>query len=539
MQRTKYLAILAMFVIVLALQVIPAQAFSVSAYTRLYEGIEYATGYTTSPRLMRAFATRVSLRNPDVWVYASHDNGGSPYETALQTTPDFVTDHGLKVATNTCFYDAGLSPNTDILGLLISNGVLVSPVGSVPEAQMCFDSLKTASLVVRNYNPTGFYNGCGTGDMVLTNGVIVGPQNDLQPRTALGLSQDGKYLIFVVVDGRQPDWSDGATWYDVGQWLIDFGAYNGATYDGGGSTCMTIAGYGDYVNRPCYRYARAVGANLGAGSAAVGVVGPDVCAKGANRIDLIIRGNLNNPYVKTWTSSGGWGTPVNLTGATYYSPAICWWNTNSVAAFVRGAADNQLYVNMGNGTTWSGWGPAGGVMTSGPAAVSWGPNRIDVFIRSTDNALWHQYYNGSAWSGWETLGGVLAGDPAVCSWQAGRLDVFVRGGDNALWHRYYNGAWSIWESLGGVLTSDPAAVSWGPGRIDVFARSTDNGLWHQSYYNAWSGWETLGGVLASSPAVCSRGSGKLDVFLRGPNDHLYQRSYDNAWGAFIDLGSYF
>jgi len=40
---------------------------------------------------------------------------------------------------------------------------------------------------------------------------------------------------------------------------------------------------------------------------------------------------------------------------------------------------------------WSDWMDLGGQLTSEPAAVSWGPNRIDVFARGTDNALWHIY----------------------------------------------------------------------------------------------------------------------------------------------------
>lgn len=78
---------------------------------------------------------------------------------------------------------------------------------------------------------------------------------------------------------------------------------------------------------------------------------------------------------------------------------------------------------------------------------------------------------GGRWSQWEDLGETLTSAPAVSSWAPNRLDTFVRGTDNALWHKWWDGSrWSDWESLGGNLTSDPAAVSWGPNRTDVFAR---------------------------------------------------------------------
>ena len=48
------------------------------------------------------------------------------------------------------------------------------------------------------------------------------------------------------------------------------------------------------------------------------------------------------------------------------------------------------------------WGPSvtdweslGGVLTSEPVAVAWGENRLDVFVRGTDNALWHKWWDGT------------------------------------------------------------------------------------------------------------------------------------------------
>jgi hypothetical protein len=68
--------------------------------------------------------------------------------------------------------------------------------------------------------------------------------------------------------------------------------------------------------------------------------------------------------------------------------------------------------------------------------ASWGPNRLDVFVRSTDNAMWHKWWANS-WSGWESLGGTLTSDPAAVSWGPNRIDTFVKGADNALWHKWW------------------------------------------------------------------------------------------------------
>lgn len=303
MHRLRFLLVLAVFVIVLALQTIPAHAlYPIGNWLPVYNGVEYNSGTATSPRLMRAFATRIDLKNPSVWVYASHDNGGNPYDTLRQTPLDFVNEHGLKCAVNTCFFDLGLSPNTNIFGLLISNGVVASPASTTMESQLCFDIYKNASIASRNYTPTGMYNAVGTGDQIVSGGINIGPGSDLQPRTACGLSSDNRYLYMVVVDGRQSGWSDGASWWDMGEWMLSFGAYNASQFDGGGSTCLAISGWwgGGIVNRPCDGSPRAVGANLGIGAA--NIQNPPFLFDGGS--DTWFVGNGGSPM--QWTNCCGW-----------------------------------------------------------------------------------------------------------------------------------------------------------------------------------------------------------------------------------------
>ena len=52
----------------------------------------------------------------------------------------------------------------------------------------------------------------------------------------------------------------------------------------------------------------------------------------------------------------------------------------------------NLYQITSNGSRWSNWENLGGTITSAPAAVSWGPNRIDVFARGQNQNLIHMYH---------------------------------------------------------------------------------------------------------------------------------------------------
>ena len=176
-----------------------------------------------------------------------------------------------------------------------------------------------------------------------------------------------------------------------------------------------------------------------------------------------------------------------------------------------------------------------------PAAISWGPGRMDVFMRSSYDSVRHRYFDASSgtWSSWEELFGFVRGEPAVASLGVGHLDVFARDAQNNLQHRVFmNGQWSDWqplgESPGGPLASAPAVVSWGPGRLDVFARGSDNTLQHKTFaYGNWSYWESLGGSLTSAPSVASWGQGHFDVYIRGTDARIYHKWFLNGgWSGW-------
>ena len=63
---------------------------------------------------------------------------------------------------------------------------------------------------------------------------------ELHPRTAAGVNEPGDRLILVVVDGRQPGYSEGMTLEEVAEVLRRHGAWHAVNLDGGGSTTMAM-----------------------------------------------------------------------------------------------------------------------------------------------------------------------------------------------------------------------------------------------------------------------------------------------------------
>ncbi|MBK8026408.1 MAG: phosphodiester glycosidase family protein [Chloroflexi bacterium] len=94
--------------------------------------------------------------------------------------------------------------------------------------------------------------------------------NDLHPRTAVAVDQSGRHLILLVVDGRQANYSEGATLDEAANLLLEFGAWDAINLDGGGSTTLVIAdsaGNPVQLNSPIHTHVpgreRPVGNHLG------------------------------------------------------------------------------------------------------------------------------------------------------------------------------------------------------------------------------------------------------------------------------------
>jgi hypothetical protein len=124
-------------------------------------------------------------------------------------------------------------------GPVIRHGVEIAPVRQ-PRPVLCVEpdgrmTIRTPPLGDVREALAGF-----DAPACLKDGEVGGPEGKLHPRTAAGVSKDGRTLILLVVDGRQPGVSEGATLHELGAWLRDAGAWNGINLDGGGSTTLVV-----------------------------------------------------------------------------------------------------------------------------------------------------------------------------------------------------------------------------------------------------------------------------------------------------------
>jgi exopolysaccharide biosynthesis protein len=148
------------------------------------------------------------------------------------------------------FYDPNGRGNGSIPDtLVVSGGKVYYPENGIREGFAGFDAnhiLHVGTMSVSEIKSKGIQSGVCFGPVLISNGV---PREQsfsgVNPRTAIGQRSDGAILM-LVIEGRQVT-SMGATYQDLTEIFLSYGAVNACNLDGGSSTMMWYQG--GYVNK--------------------------------------------------------------------------------------------------------------------------------------------------------------------------------------------------------------------------------------------------------------------------------------------------
>ncbi len=252
------------------------------SWVPIFKGIEMSRGDLRNDRdLQKCVAVRIDLRSPGLHFFATPSNGPSPKETFPSRVGNFLIKHKLQLVVNTSFFDPCCSDlpkeGKDLAGLAVAQGQLVSPWSDTHPVGIAVAQKGNQPYVIKSAPKTvQSLQFAIAGNTLLTEGQVTRKPNDKkEPRTAVGFSKDGRYLIFIVIDGRSRFHSLGANLYHTGLWLIRFGAWEGCNLDGGGSSSMAIDdGRGGYrlLNHPSSGRERYVGNILGVYATPLGAI---------------------------------------------------------------------------------------------------------------------------------------------------------------------------------------------------------------------------------------------------------------------------
>jgi hypothetical protein len=216
----------------------------------LYKGIEYVRQVRQSPRPMVIHIVRVDLQQPGIGFLVTPGEPDQELPLKARTTSQFLKEFRVQLAIN----GDGFTPwwSDGLFDYYPHSGDRVDPIGFAASLGKAYSDPTDAEPVLyiartnraRFNTPIGKIHNAISGNLMLVEQGRLASSLDSepQPRTAIALDKAGKQLIIVVVDGRQPRYSQGATLVELGEIILEQGGYFGMNLDGGGSTTLVKMG---------------------------------------------------------------------------------------------------------------------------------------------------------------------------------------------------------------------------------------------------------------------------------------------------------
>jgi len=263
-------------------------------WAAITQGLYYYQGKITSPKL-NFYALQIDLSSTNLRIVVKGGDEADDGATLSARVSSFTRDNNLIAGINASPFDVS-SPTEGLpiknVGVIISDGVLLSPAISQYDA-LVFYKDGTAAVVnqasimsFENINNAvgGFYqilidgstaertkinlehNVSALDDVaeaqLALNTQEVSASHEASheavrhPRSAAGISADGRYLYLLVIDGRQLR-SIGATEEETALLLLSLGSWEGINFDGGGSSTLALRfpnGKVKVMNTPIHKY---------------------------------------------------------------------------------------------------------------------------------------------------------------------------------------------------------------------------------------------------------------------------------------------
>lgn len=219
----------------------------------LFPGIVYKRDVRRTPHPMVIHVVTVDLKQPGISLLVTPGDPKSNQPLPARTTSKFVDEFDAQIAVNGDSFSPWVS--SSLLNYYPHSGDPVTPSGFAASQGAVYATGANAGPILyisrtnqaRFNTPVGkIYNAISGSVMLVEQGKVnllpnlVDQQDIPQPRTAVALDKSGKRLILVVIDGRQRNYSEGATLTELAGIILENGGYFGMNLDGGGSSTLVM-----------------------------------------------------------------------------------------------------------------------------------------------------------------------------------------------------------------------------------------------------------------------------------------------------------
>jgi len=214
----------------------------------LFEGIRYVREVRDTPRPLIVHTLVVDMTTPGIEFLVTPADPPRNGTLPARTTARFLKEFNVQAAVNgDCFADCHTESVFDyypkpgdpvhVLGNAASEGKTYATSHRIDLT--LFISKANEARIGRAEGDV--YNAISGTHRILRHGVVTDDLPEtIHPRTAAALDHDRKTLILMVIDGRQPRYSEGVTLQELARLLQDHGAYNAINLDGGGSSSLVV-----------------------------------------------------------------------------------------------------------------------------------------------------------------------------------------------------------------------------------------------------------------------------------------------------------
>lgn len=232
----------------------------------LFQGVMYTRAVTDEPRPLVVHVIKIDLDAPGISFLVTPRDTDGDLPLIARTVSEFAGEHALQIAINGDFFEPWWS--RALWDYYPHRGDPVGVQGMAASAGQRYNEgfdwrwslhLSAANRVNFGQSLDEIYNVISGDVMILDAGAI--PVETLaheyhltpHPRTVVALDRTAETLLLMVVDGRQPNYSEGITLPEAADLILEYGGWWAVNFDGGGSTTLVIsdgAGNPQVVNSP-------------------------------------------------------------------------------------------------------------------------------------------------------------------------------------------------------------------------------------------------------------------------------------------------
>ncbi|MBN1209450.1 MAG: phosphodiester glycosidase family protein [Myxococcaceae bacterium] len=215
-----------------------------------FAGVRYERVVFQQPRPVVAHLVRIDLEEAGIDLLVTPGEPSGEGDVFADTTSGFAARHGVQLAINANYFYP--FHNTHPLNYAPHVGDPVRVVGKAASRGSAYGNEGKAMVTlylsrdrrVSFEHPVGevWHAISGMGYVVRDGAPVAFAEDGFSrvpyPRTIVAADATGRYLWLLVVDGKQPGYSEGLTLEEAAGLLLKQGAHTGIQLDGGGSATL-------------------------------------------------------------------------------------------------------------------------------------------------------------------------------------------------------------------------------------------------------------------------------------------------------------